>query len=108
MPIYNKLVRDGIPAIIDAQNKKFTMNILEPAQHEEEIKRKLIEELKEYQEASTNEEAVEELADLLELIYAVLPLHGSTMEELEKVRVAKREERGGFDKGYFLLEVEDN
>lgn len=108
MPIYNKLVRNEIPAIIEADNKKYTMNILEPARHEEEIKRKLVEELKEYQQASTNEEAIEELADLLELIYAVLPLHGSSMEELEKVRVAKREKRGGFDKGYYLIEVEDD
>ena len=106
MPIYNKLVRDGIPAIIEADNKKYTMNILEPAQHEVEIKRKLMEELKEYQQEASNEEAIEELADLLELIYAVVPLHGSNMEELEKVRLAKREVRGGFDKGYYLIEVE--
>ena len=108
MPIYNKLVRDGIPAIIEAGNKKYTMNILENPQHEVEIKRKLDEELKEYQQASSNEEAIEELADLLELIYAVLPLHDSSMEELEKVRLAKREKRGGFDKGYYLIEVEDD
>ena len=89
MPIYNKLVRDGITAIIEADNKKYTMNILDPAQHEEEIKRKFVEELKEYQQAVSKEEAVEELADLLELIYSVLPLHGSNMEELEKVRLLK-------------------
>ena len=108
MPIYNKLVRDGIPSIIALDNKKYTMNVLEPAQHELEIKRKLDEELKEYQKASSNEEAVEELADLLELIHAVLPLHNSTIEELEQVRLAKRDKRGGFDKGYYLIEVEDD
>jgi predicted house-cleaning noncanonical NTP pyrophosphatase (MazG superfamily) len=108
MPIYNKLIRDGIPKIIELDHKKYTMNVLEPTQHEVEIKRKLDEELKEYQQASSNEEAVEELADLLELIYAVLPLHDSSMEELEKVRLAKREKRGGFDKGYYLIEVEDD
>ena len=48
------------------------------------------------------------MADLLELIYAVLPLHNSTIEELEKVRLAKREKRGGFDKGYYLIEVEND
>ena len=108
MPISNKLVRDGIPSIISLDNKKYTMNVLEPAQHELEIKRKLDEELKEYQKASSNEEAVEELADLLELIHAVLPLHNSTIEELEQVRLAKRDKRGGFDKGYYLIEVEDD
>jgi len=108
MPIYNKLVRDGIPAIIELDNKAYTMHVLESAQHEVQIKRKLDEELKEYQQASSNDEAVEELADLLELIYAVLPLHDSSIEELEKVRLAKREKRGGFDKGYYLIEVEDD
>ena len=82
MPIYNKLVRDGIPAIIEAGNKKYTMNVLESVQHEVEIKRKLDEELKQYQQASSNEEAVEELEDLLELIYAVLPLRDSSIEEV--------------------------
>lgn len=108
MPIYNKLVRDGIPTIIELGNKAYTMTVLESTQHEVEIKRKLNEELKEYQQASSNKEAVEELADLLELIYAVLPLHDSSIEELEKVRLAKREKRGGFDKGYYLIEVEDD
>ncbi|WP_019415995.1 nucleoside triphosphate pyrophosphohydrolase [Paenisporosarcina sp. TG20] len=108
MPIYNKLVRDGIPEIIKASNKKYSMKVLEPSDHEVEIKRKLVEELKEYQETSTNEDAIEELADLLELIYAALPLHGSTMEELEEVRVKKRAKRGGFEKGYYLIEVEDD
>ncbi|QBP42691.1 nucleoside triphosphate pyrophosphohydrolase [Paenisporosarcina antarctica] len=108
MPIYNKLVRDRIPEIIVATNKKYSMKVLEPAEHEVEIKRKLIEELKEYQEATSNEEAIEELADLLELIYAVLPLHGTTIEELEEVRVKKLEKRGGFDNGYYLIEVEDD
>ncbi|MBU0906437.1 MAG: nucleoside triphosphate pyrophosphohydrolase [Planococcaceae bacterium] len=107
MPIYNKLVRDRIPEIIEANNKKFSLKVLELFEHEFEIKRKLVEELTEYQETTNNADAIEELADLLELIYAVLPLHGSSMEELEKVRLAKREKRGGFEKGYFLIEVQD-
>lgn len=83
------------------------MKVLKPREHAIQIKRKLVEELREYQETSNNEDAIEELADLLELIYAVLPLHGSSMEKLEKVRVEKREKRGGFEKGYFLTEVQD-
>lgn len=107
MPVYNKLVRDEIPKIIENSNKMFVMVTLDANRHEAEIKRKLYEELEEYQQAVSNEDAVEELADLLELIYAVLPLHGSSIEELETVRKKKREKRGGFDKGYFLIEVEE-
>ena len=54
MPIYNKLVRDGIPEIIELDNKKYTMNVLKTAEHEVEIKRKFVEELKEYQQSSTD------------------------------------------------------
>ncbi len=49
MPIYNKLVRDRIPEIIESTNKKYFMRTFEASEHEVEIKRKLIEELKEYQ-----------------------------------------------------------
>ena len=59
-------------------------------------------------EASSYEETVEKFADLLELIYAVLPLHDSSIEELEKVRLTKRKKRGGFDKGYDLIGVVDD
>jgi len=107
MPIYNKLVRDRIPEIIETTKKEYSMKVLDSSEHEIEIKRKLVEELQEYQESTNNASAIEELADLLELIYAVLPLHDSSMEELEKVRVEKREKRGGFEKGLYLIEVED-
>jgi len=39
------------------------------------------EELKEYQQTASNEEAAEKLADLLELMFALLPLHDSSIEE---------------------------
>lgn len=54
------------------------MKLLERSDHE--VERKLVEELIEYEEVASNEETIEELADLLELIYAVLPLHESSMD----------------------------
>lgn len=70
-----------------------------------EVKKKMNEELEEYQQATTNEEAVEELADILELIHAALKIHGATVEQLEEVRRAKAERSGGFEKRIFLIEV---
>ena len=58
--------------------------------------------------ASSYEETVEKFADLLELIYTVLPLQDPSIGELEKVRLTKREKRGGFDKEYYLIEVVDD
>ena len=48
---------------------------------------------------------IEELADLLEVIYAATKARGYSIEELEKVRVEKVEKRGGFDKKILLKKV---
>ncbi|XKE94429.1 nucleoside triphosphate pyrophosphohydrolase [Metaplanococcus flavidus] len=108
MPTYNKLVRDNIPQVIEKTNKQFSTRVLSKEEYMIEVKKKMNEELEEYQEATTNEEAVEELADILELIHAAAKIHGATIEQLEEVRRAKAEKRGGFEKRIFLLEVEDD
>ena len=108
MPIYNKLVRDNIPQVIEKTNKQFSTRVLSKEEYMVEVKKKLNEELEEYQEATTNEEAVEELADILELMHAAVKIHGATIEQLEEVRRAKAEKRGGFEKRIFLIEVEDD
>ncbi len=72
-----------------------------------EAKKKLHEELAEYEEATTDADAVEELADLLELIQALAKTHGVTVEELEAVRAKKQQQRGGFEERLYLIEVED-
>lgn len=108
MPTYNKLVRDNIPQVIEKTNKQFSTRILSKEEYMREVKKKMKEELEEYQQATTNEEAVEELADILELMHAVVKIHGATIEQLEEVRRAKAEKRGGFEKRIFLIEVEDD
>lgn len=108
MPIYNKLVRDYIPQVIGKTGKEFSTRFLSDEEYIDEVKKKLSEELIEYNEAKTNEEALEELADILELIHAATKIHGSSFEQLEEVRKAKAEKRGGFDKRIFLIEVEDD
>ncbi len=108
MPIHNKLVRDQIPEAITKTGKKFSTRILPKEEYEVELKKKLSEELAEYNEANTNEEAIEELADILELLHAATKIHGSSFQELEKVRKSKAEKRGGFEKRIFLIEVEDD
>lgn len=108
MPIYNKLVRDRIPEIIEKTGKELSSRILEEKEYEIELKKKLGEEIAEYIEAKTDEEAVEELADILELLHAATKIYGSSFDELEKVRKKKAEKRGGFEKRIFLIEVEDD
>ena len=66
------------------------------------------EELAEYEGAITSDDAVEELADLLELIHSAAKFYGVTVEELEAVRAEKASKRGGFEERIFLVEVEDD
>ncbi|ARF14002.1 nucleoside triphosphate pyrophosphohydrolase [Sporosarcina ureae] len=108
MPIYNKLVRDLIPKIIEADGKTCVTHTLNDSQYIAEINNKMHEELAEYEEATNSEDAVEELSDLLELIHAAAAYHGVTIEELEAVRAEKAKARGGFNERIYLVEVADD
>lgn len=107
MPIYNKLVCDKIPAIIEASGKTCRTRRLKPEQHLEALRRKLSEELEEYLQSSSDHDALEELADLYEVIAALVQQPGGSEIALAKIRGRKRDERGGFDDGIWLAEVHD-
>ncbi len=107
MPTYNKLVRDRIPEIIEATGKKFSTRILSDEEYLIELKNKSFEELEEYHDAETREDAIEELADLMEIFHAFAKSHGATLDDIEVIRREKAIKRGAFDKKIFLVEVED-
>ena len=90
MPIYNKLVRDRIPEIIENNGITFTTTILDEKEYIEEVRKKTQEELAEYLEAESKKHKVEELADLLELVNALAHYKGVTLEDVEKVRKRRR------------------
>ncbi|OJD58706.1 phosphoribosyl-ATP pyrophosphohydrolase [Bacillus sp. N35-10-4] len=105
MPTYNKLIRNKIPQIIKANGKTPTTRILSEDEYIKEICKKTEEELTEYLEATTKEHKLEELSDLLELINALAEYEGATLEEIDKIRRKKAEERGGFQNRIFLQDV---
>lgn len=107
MPLYNKLVRDKILEIIETDGLAYNARMLESSKLLTEVRAKMIEEAKEFQAADTINESVEELADILELLHTALNVLGVSYEELEKVRLQKRVERGGFEKAIYLIDVED-
>jgi predicted house-cleaning noncanonical NTP pyrophosphatase (MazG superfamily) len=102
--IYHKLVRDRIPDIIKADGKTCMTEILPDEQYLEMLDAKLSEELAEYQESKS----LEELADLLEVVQAVVNTRGWTWEQLEQLRVDKATKRGGFEKKILLKKVIEN
>jgi predicted house-cleaning noncanonical NTP pyrophosphatase (MazG superfamily) len=107
MPVYNKLVRDKIPQIIEQAGKTFTTRIMEDDEYRKELRKKAFEELEEYMNASDDETALEELADVLEIIHALAECHGSSIERVEQIRAEKAKKRGGFKEKIFLVEVHD-
>ena len=98
---HNKLVRDRIPEIIEASGKTCKTTVLNDEAYLRMIDEKLDEELAEYHK----DQNIEELADLMEVIYAAAEAQGYTIEQLEQIRAEKAAERGGFRKKILLLEV---
>ena len=107
MPVYNKLVRDKILDIIKADGLAYNARVLKPEEHLTEIKKKLYEEAKEFDETTNRADALEEMADVLELLHAALKVYDADFAKLEAIRVKKKEKRGGFDEGLYLIDVED-
>ena len=94
---YNKLVRDKIPEIIEKDHQSCDIEILS----DDAYLTMLDEELAEYH-ADQN---LEELADLLEVVYAAAIARGYTIKDLESLRLKKRAERGGFNKKILLKSI---
>ena len=67
------------------------------------LDKKLGEEFAEYQA----DKSLEELADMLEVIYAIAAARRYSVEELEAVRREKTEKRGAFEKRIFLERVDN-
>lgn len=101
--VYNKLVRDKIPEIIKENGGACKIRILDDDEYLEMIDKKLDEELCEYHK----DQNIEELADLLEVIYAAAQARGYTVDELHKVREKKADKRGGFKDKILLIEATD-
>ena len=100
---YNKLVRDRIPEIILNSGKECKTRILSDEEYLKMLDAKLDEELAEYHQ----DQNLEELADLLELIYASAIAHGYTLEDLEAKRAEKAKTRGTFEQKILLIETNE-
>ena len=98
MKEYHKLVRDKIPEVLDAKKIKYTISIAGEIEFEKKLSEKLQEEVDEFNESKD----IEELADILEVVYAFADLKKSNKEEIETIRVKKAKERGSFNQRIIL------
>lgn len=100
---YNKLVRDKIPEIIEDGGTNVITHIASDDEYQQKLHEKLLEEVEEYLESHRTEE----LADILEVLYALCKIQNLSWEDLEKTRKEKAEERGAFTKHIILDETID-
>ena len=103
MRSYNKLVRDNIPNVISENGEKPITRVLTDEEYIRELNLKIEEEVKEY----LLDFSVEELADIEEVIRAILDYKNVSYEEFENVRLNKVNKRGAFKEKIFLERVED-
>lgn len=103
MRSYTKLVRDNIPNIISENGEKPITRVLTDEEYIRELNLKIEEEVKEY----LLDFSVEELADIEEVIRAILDYKNVSYEEFENVRLNKVNKRGAFKERIFLERVED-
>ena len=98
---YHKLVRDRILEIIRKNGREPKSHVADEREYWLKLKEKLQEEVDEFKLS----ENPEELADILEVLYAIRDAKGVDWNELENLRAKKWEERGGFQDRIILEEA---
>lgn len=104
MRTYNKLVRDKIIDKIKSNNEVPTYRVLNDDEYLEELKKKLFEEYNELIEAiTTNNNILEESADVLEVLLAI---NNYDLDKLLEMLNNKRNKNGAFKEKIYLEVVE--
>ena len=96
---YQKLVRDKIPQIIRNSGAMPITRVLDDAEYLSCLENKLDEEVAEFHRDNN----IEELADILEVVYALAETDGYSQDDLNRFCAEKRAERGGFHDRIFLV-----
>lgn len=105
--VYNKLIRDKIPEIIEKDGATFKTRVLNETDFKAELFKKLVEEAEEAVGSKGNKkELIKELGDLLEVIDYLVKYFDLDKGEIERVKAERKDSRGGFDKK-LLLEYTD-
>ena len=100
---YDKLVRDKVPQVLNAKGIKSITRKVEGDEYFARLVAKLREEVEEFAK-DVNEE---EIADILEVLNAIIPAKGFSKEKIEEIRKKKLDERGGFNEKIILEQTEE-
>jgi len=100
---YNKLVRDNIPAKIEAKHVACEVRKITDIQElQQELFKKIKEEANSLAMARTKEEFIEEYCDLLVVLETLVGQLGYTKEELLEARKENLVRKGAYKQGHFL------
>jgi predicted house-cleaning noncanonical NTP pyrophosphatase (MazG superfamily) len=95
-----KLVRDKVPDLLQKSGKKCTVRIVKGPEYIQKLKEKLKQEVDDF----IADEAIEELADIIEIVSVLCKSKGVAFEQLEEFRKFKAAERGSYEGGIVLIE----
>lgn len=102
----DKLIRDLVPGIMRPRGVSVFERSMKEDEYIQRLKYKLLEEAQEVIDAKTPDEVSEELADLLEVIYALGKVYNLSMEQIETKRLVKKQQNGGFDNRIYSSHIE--
>ncbi|MCA9359284.1 nucleoside triphosphate pyrophosphohydrolase [Candidatus Nomurabacteria bacterium] len=100
---YNKLVRDNIPAKIEAKRQQCDIRKITDVQElQQELFKKVQEEAASLSKARTKEEFLEEYSDLMVVLETLIRQLEISKDELIKFRKDNLITKGGYKHGHFL------
>lgn len=108
---YDKLIRDRIPEIIEKSGKQCHTEVMSFEKYKVKLVEKFNEEIDELKiELADNsiEKAISELADIEEIVLALVKSLGVNILDFEKIREEKKQKNGGFENKLLLKEVIEN
>lgn len=103
---FNKLIRDKLPARMREQGIILHSAQLPAEEYLKQLKRKILEEAQEVIDSDDDDELTIELADLMEVIYAIADCRGISKEKIESERLVKREINGKFSPEHYINYIE--
>lgn len=98
---YDKLVRDLIPEHIAKRGGNSVTHVATQEEYRQKLAEKLVEEAQEF----LKDQNTEEIADVLEVIDAIMGCYGFDQAEIESVKQKKAQEKGKFEKKIILEEA---
>ncbi len=102
--IYNKLVRDKIPAIAKKDGWRTKIKILRLKQYQKALFNKLREEVNELIKVKNDKtRLIKEIGDVYEVMEAIIKVMKLNPSQIMKLKKIRKKQRGGFNKRVYLI-----